>query len=212
MNLWSVRLSKSWATISGGRSVNSPRGWRVSWKSSATRKICGSKYLIIRALRPKLRVRRRGWCRRQMMHPGEASAGGPSVRLKGTVTRTHSANLQWRARSPPTTLTASHPLRRWVRSLSGFVTHRRHPCRVSARCYIGGRCRRNLTDCNTRQFRVERKTKWRRCSKRKARNCVSNRTGGVLNAPNPRGAQTLGAAARGAPDRLVPGVPQWDGA
>ena len=186
MNLWSVWFRKSWATISGGRSVNSPRVWRAGWKSRATRKICGSKNLIIRALRPKLRVRRWGRCRRRMMHSGAAGAGGPSARLKGTVTRTHSANLQWRARSPPTTLMASHPLRRRVRSISGFITHRRHACRVSSRCYIRGRCRRNLTDCNTR-FRVERKTKWRRCSKRKARNCVSNRMGRSAQRAKPGG-------------------------
>ena len=187
MNLWSVWFRKSWATISGGRSINSPRVWRAGWKSRATRKICGSRNLIIRALRSKLRVRRRGRCRRLTMHSGAASAGGPSARLKGTVTRTHSANLQWRVWSPPTTLTASHPLRRRVRSISGFVTHRRHACRVSARCYIDRRCRRNLTDCNTRRFRVERKTKWRRCSKRKARNCVSNRTGWSAHRAEPGG-------------------------
>ena len=119
------------------------------------------------------------------MHSGAASAWGPSARLKGTVTRTHSANLQWRARSPPTMLTAIHPLRRRVRSISSFVTHKRHTCRVSARCYIGRRCRRNRLQHSL--IRVERKTKWRRCSKRKARNCVSNRMGGSAQRAERRG-------------------------
>ena len=122
MNLWSVWFRKSWATISGGRSVNSPRVWIAGWKSRVTRKICGSRNMIIRALGSKLGVRCWGWCRWRAVHSGAASAVGPSARLKGTVTRTHSANFQWRARSPPTTLTASHPLRRRVRSISSFVT------------------------------------------------------------------------------------------
>ena len=189
MNLRFVWFRESGASISDGRSVNSPRVCRAGWKSRATRKICGSIDLITRALGPKLRARDRGRCRPRTMHSGAASAGGPSARLRGTVTRTHSANLQWGARSPPTTLTATHSLRRrvTVRSKTGFITHRRHACRVSARCKIGGRCRRNLTDCNTRRFRVEQKTRWRRRSNRKTRKCVSVRTGRSVQRAEPRG-------------------------
>ena len=124
MNLWFVWFRKSWASILDGRSVNSPRVCQAGLKSRATRKICGSRDLITRVLRPKLRARRRERCRRRTMHSGAASAGGPSARLKGTVTRTHSANLQWGARSPPTTLTATHPLRRRVRCITSFITQR----------------------------------------------------------------------------------------